>query len=257
MSILCWFPMSFKSTPTAEYQFACKRLVILCNLVEEPKPSSAESCTCKHCSDCDVLLFVRALVFQRFSHFSHCSRARTASLFVNTLLNRMDECLQQPVVPWHLTTPLASNLQEVSRNIPSWRDWWNELTCWGVDNSIRIPLPGCCVFPAVAWLCHRGLSGRGACAAAPSIQMHPADSLSYFWLFLVVTRCSFLEDDYTEMSIGLKCKFLSGSVMQDQLRHSTCRTGRQLSPIKWRCFMQRYCHGKGHELVRTQICINI
>lgn len=24
---------------------------------QEPKPSSAESCTCKHCSDCDVLLF--------------------------------------------------------------------------------------------------------------------------------------------------------------------------------------------------------
>ena len=62
-----------------------------------------------------------------------------------------------------------------------------------------------------------------------------ADSLSYFWplwLFIVVTHCSFLEDDYTEMSIGLKCKFLSGSVMQDQLRHSTCGTGRQLSPIK-------------------------
>jgi len=30
---------------------------------QEPKPSSAESCVCKHCSDCDVLLFVLITAF--------------------------------------------------------------------------------------------------------------------------------------------------------------------------------------------------
>ena len=69
---------------------------------------------------------------------------------------------------------------------------------WGADHCICLPLPGSSIFSALVGLCHGGVSGRGA----PFLR--PADSpLDPF----------FMQDDYTEMSIGLKCHSLSRIAM--------------------------------------------
>lgn len=122
---------------------------------QEPKPSSAESCVCKHCSDCDVLLFVAASAWSPSLRDEHTG--------ADTGVRRCAGCWQFRVVNKHRT-----------RMTNTWSPWKDlmlqdaQVLITAFAYLFQGSFPFCCCL-ALAWW---HLWKRSAKVASTSICQH-------------------------------------------------------------------------------------